>query len=219
MVKGNLIKICTSFLWLNFCVWCQVKTHLLDFYNQFILENTVLIANWKLSSPAGGDCLPYGGNSVTKWYWNKARHAFIFLLMKQVVWQGIHPRHVTSPDRAECFWPWSRTWCLYKYRVLGGHCCLPQAHSPLVVCSWSWLQLLSPPAKLLLTKCRKEEWKRGTECPGAQPGLGARLGWGEGLSQSLESSRFDMQWYETTVYFYGYLGIQYILMNLPNSIL
>lgn len=144
MVKGNLIRICTSFQWLNFCVWCQMQIHLLDFFNQFILENTVLIANWKLSSPAEGDCLPYGGNWIIQWHWNKARLAFLFLLMKQVVWQGIHPRHIICLDRAECFWSWSRTWWLYKHRVLAGHCSLLKAQSPLGICNWSWLQLLSP---------------------------------------------------------------------------
>lgn len=55
-----------------------------------------------------------------QWYWNKARYAFILLLMKQVVWQGIHPRHILSPDRAECFWSWGRTWWLYQHEFWEG---------------------------------------------------------------------------------------------------
>ena len=159
------------------------------------------------------------GAKSTQWYWNKVRHAFIFLHMKQVVWQGIHPRHIMSLARAERFWSWSRTWQLYKHWVVGGHCSLPQAHGPLVVHVRSWLQLLSPLAILLPTKCKKGQGKRGAEGPDAQPGLSAGLGWGQDLPQSLESSRFDTQWYEGSVYFYGYLGIEYNLMSLPNSAL
>lgn len=133
--------------------------------------------------------------------------------MKQVVWRQIYPRHIVPPDRVDCFWSWSKTWLPYKHGALAGHCSLLRAHSPLVVCNWSWLQLPCPLAKLLLPKFKKEEGKRGSECPGAEPGLGARLGWGEDLPQSLESSRFDMQKYEKTVLFYAFFCIEYILMN------
>lgn len=94
----------------------------------------------------------------------------------------------------------------------------------LAASSWSsggphWELVTAPvsPAILLPTKCKQGQGKRGAEGPDTQPGLSAGVGGGQYFPQSLKSSRFDIECYELSVYFYGYLGIEYILLSLPNS--
>lgn len=101
------------------------------------------------------------GTKSTQWYWNKVRHAFCISLHEASGPTGNSPRYIVSLPRTECYWSWSRTWWLFKHWDVGGHCSLPQAHSPQVVCVGRWFQLLFPHAMLLLTKCKQGWGKRG----------------------------------------------------------
>lgn len=129
----------------------------------------------------------------TQWYWNKVRYAFIFLHMKQGVWQVVHPRQIMPLDRDDLSWSWRRLWWLCEHWSVGGNCSCPPAQALLVVHTGVLGTAPISPAHFPSTMCKQGQGRTDTVCPDTQLGLSTELGRSEGLHWGLEPSRFDIK--------------------------